>query len=96
MTTDDSSSQSYFMKVPLDKLVIGLGNGWTANPLGKFLFLSRDDIHSAYLELSRLNILPKGFMYWDIADEGMLVGDEPYYMSVILNEVMHTRPVPDL
>jgi chitinase len=94
--TDINASQSYFMKVPLDKLVIGLGNGWTANPLGKFLFLSRDDIHSAYMELSRLNILPKGFMYWDIADEGMLVGDEPYYMSVILNEVMHTRPVPDL
>lgn len=74
--------------IPPSQLVIGLGNGWTILSNDKFLYLPISEISDAYYFLQSLNIQIKGFMYWDIADDGMSIEGQPLYMSKALNSFM--------
>ena len=78
------------IKIPEEKLVIGLANAW-AN--GKFLFVNEIDISKGYKSLIKRNKDIKGFMYWDIGDEGKIPSSQessdksPFYMAKVLNSI---------
>ena len=79
------------IKVPEDKIVIGLVNGW-AN--GKFLFVDEKNIIEGYNYLKKQKKDVRGFMFWDIADEGKIPQSNstevksPFYMAKILNKIL--------
>jgi len=54
--------------VPAEKVVIGLGNGWTetTSPWYKFPFFEPSAASEAWCELANRT---RGFVYWDIADD---------------------------
>ena len=60
------------VSLPLEKLVFGLGNGWTSIDSGdeKALYISPEDLETAWIRLSRQRSLPRGFMFWTIDEEG--------------------------
>ena len=60
--------------VPKAKLMIGLANGW-ANPMPehKFLMIWPGALRQYYENLLVMNSQPRGFMFWNIADEGKTV-----------------------
>ena len=92
--TITDSEGAYHMDLPLSRLVLGLGNGWAYNS-GKFLFLESETIQSIYKGLSDAGLSPRGWMFWDILDEGMPAGVEgkPFYMTKTLNQVMNIRQI---
>jgi hypothetical protein len=67
---------SHRVRMDLDKLVIGLANGWAVDsPDNRTLFVSAEDCRSAYLRLrnsgeGRGDITPRGFMFWTIDERG--------------------------
>jgi len=84
------------VRVPANKLLIGLANGWTgqggcvAEPC-KALYLEKDALTAAW---SQLAMPARGISFWDIADEGASTGvdDKPLYLAEVLNTILHTRP----
>ena len=58
------------VSIPLDKLVIGLANGWATKTNGKMLCIFEKEIKTTIEKLSENNLLPRGFMYWTILNEG--------------------------
>jgi len=78
-------------KVPPTQLVIGLANGWVGPRPAKCLLVYPDEAGIAYITLKNLGIAPRGFMYWDIEDEGELVNGTPFYLALGLNSYLHTR-----
>lgn len=60
--------------LPLSKLVIGLANGWAADPDNKkHFFISPEECHKAYQRLQSSqhgDLSPRGFMFWTIEEEG--------------------------
>lgn len=88
---DDSSLSDSQVAVPTTQLVIGLANAWAATSDGKFLYVTTSEIRRAYEALELKGIAPKGFMYWDIADDGIEVDGLPVYMSKELNSIMKIR-----
>jgi hypothetical protein len=83
---------SQIVKVHPTRLLIGLANGWThdAPPIDKFLLLWPSQIEEAYLALPEEK-RPRGFMFWDIADEGNEIEGKTLYMAEGLNNFLHTR-----
>ena len=68
----DVDLTNQFIDIPMDKLVIGLANGWAVGS-DKFIFIDTKDVHDAYNSLVEEggNICPfRGFMYWVIDEEG--------------------------
>eukprot|EP00040_Diaphanoeca_grandis_P022546 m.121464 g.121464 ORF g.121464 m.121464 type:complete len:400 (+) comp28858_c0_seq2:46-1245(+) len=63
----------YLIKFDRSKLVIGLANGWTSPPPDKFLLIWPEDCGRAYVEMKRKSLEPRGFMFWNVADEGNIV-----------------------
>lgn len=56
------------------QLVIGLANGWAAPPPeSKFLLMWPEDCGAAYAALREKGTEPRGFMFWNIMDEGAVV-----------------------
>jgi len=78
-------------KVPPTQLVIGLANGWVGPRPAKCLLIYPDEAGMAYNILKASGLAPKGFMYWDISDEGDLVNGTPFYLARGLNTYLHTR-----
>lgn len=81
--------------IPTTQLVIGLANGW-ASSNSKALFVPTSEVRLGYDALDAIGLSPKGFVYWDIADDGMVidVGDGvkvEFYMSKELNSILHIR-----
>ena len=75
------------VRVPADKLVLGIANGWTrAGAASKALFLPPAELAAAW---ARLAPKPRGVMFWDIGDEGE--GKPPLFMARALNSFLHTR-----
>ena len=78
------------IKIPEDKIVIGLANGWAG---GKFLFVDEKNLIEGYNYLLRQNKDIRGFMFWDIADEGKIpqnnntCENRPFYMAKIFNSI---------
>jgi hypothetical protein len=79
------------ISVPPTQLVIGLANGWAASSDGKFLYVTTNELREAYHRMTVLGIAPKGFMYWDIADDGIEVNGTAVFMSRELNSFMNIR-----
>ena len=61
------------VNVTREQLVVGLANGWAAPPPFKFLLLWPEDVGTAYRALREQGDEPRGFMFWNIADEGEVV-----------------------
>lgn len=73
--------------VPRSRLVIGLANGWTAT--GRMaLFIDPSALGAAW-RATQPSLRPRGFMFWDIGDEGR--GDPPLRLARGLNAFLHTR-----
>ena len=69
----DSSVEIRSRNVPLprEKLVFGLANGWAAaTEQDKTLYIAPEELEFAWTHLSRQNLLPRGFMFWTIDEEG--------------------------
>ena len=70
----DLNTPSQFVELPLSKLVIGLANGWAADPNNqKHFFCSPEQCHQAYQRLQASkhgDLTPRGFMFWTIEEEG--------------------------
>jgi chitinase len=66
--------QGQYVHLPLSKLVIGLANGWAADPENrKHVFIPPDRIEKAYRALKQSaygDFSPRGFMFWTIEEEG--------------------------
>ena len=79
------------IKIPRDKIVIGLANGWAGD---RFLFVDEKNIVKGRNYIREKNKDVRGIMFWDIADEGIIPKDEnscdnkPFYMAKILNSLL--------
>ena len=80
------------VRMDLDKLVIGLANGWAVDsPDNKTLFVSAGDCRSAYMRLKypeddHGDITPRGFMFWTIDERGR----NGVYLARGIGEFLHT------
>jgi beta-glucosidase len=68
--------QGQFVPLPLDKLVIGLANGWALNKVNKekVLYISADQCKDAYdksQESPDGDLAPRGFMLWTMEERGV-------------------------
>ena len=87
----NSGLDNKIIKIPEDKIVIGLANGWA---VGKFLFVDEKNLVEGYNYLLKQNKDVRGFMFWDIADEGKIpqsnntCENKPFYMAKILNSMI--------
>lgn len=89
------------VKVPREKLVIGLANGWAGD--GKFLLIPPDDVGRAFeiLEKDGCSVdhhdtcwSPRGAAFWCIQEEGKIssqIPDTPIWMAAGLNSFLQTR-----
>ena len=88
---ENSGLEKKLIKIPEEKITIGLANGWAS---GKFLFVNEKDIVEGYKYLKEHNRDVRGFFFWDIQDEGNIplsanaVEKSPFYLAKILNSIM--------
>lgn len=86
----DISWNATFLKVPSDKLVIGLANGWADNT--KFLLLNSTEVGIGYKYLSDMGQAPKGFGFWNIFDEGRTTHEgNVLFLAKDLNYILNIR-----
>ena len=80
------------VRVPLQKLVLGLANGWAelAPPARKALLLMPAAVSKAYAAMGKSSV--RGFMFWDIMDEGKDVDGVPLNLAEGLNGFLKVRP----
>lgn len=80
------------------QLVIGLANGWAGGPAGgpapKSILIMPEDAGTAYAALEAVGMAPRGFVFWDITDEGDVPPgqSQPLYLSAGINAFLKTRP----
>jgi hypothetical protein len=86
-----NSSVTTHLSIPPTQLVIGLANGWADGT--KSLLVWPEEAGVAYEHLKQFNLQPRGFMFWDIADEGRVVSGttRELWMASGLNEFLHVR-----
>ena len=90
----NSGLNKEFIKIPEDKIVIGLANAWAGGD--KFLFVDENNIIHGYKYLKEHKKDVRGFMFWDIADEGKTTqitcndtdNKSPFYMAKVLNSFL--------
>jgi hypothetical protein len=58
------------VSVPASQVVLGLANGWAGAADGKFLLLLPSEVREAHCALSERGMQPRGYAFWNIADEG--------------------------
>jgi hypothetical protein len=77
-----------FVSVPLSKLVWGLCNAWcrTENQ-GRHYYFPSVVLNAAYQNLWDWMLEPRGFMFWEIRNEGM----DGIYYARDLNSILHIR-----
>lgn len=83
---------SQIVKVELNKLVIGVANGWAAGL--KVILIYPDVLGVADSWLSGKGLQPRGYAYWNIQSEGETSTDnpnQPVWMAQGLNQFMHIR-----
>jgi hypothetical protein len=89
------------VRVPPERLALGLANGWAGTRAagGKSLLVWPDECEAAWETMGPAR-RPRGFMFWDIADEGGTphgatgTRDKPLFMARELGAFMHTRGPP--
>lgn len=74
--------------VPLSKLVFGLANGWADTKDEKTVYISPQQVQMAWTVLHEKDLLPRGFMFWTIDEEGT----NGVNLARGLNSVLHIRP----
>jgi len=79
------------VSVSSDQLVIGLANGWVGPRPSKSLLVYPQEAQTAYEALSPQGKAPRGFMFWDIQDEGRSVNGVPLYLAKGLNSFLKIR-----
>jgi chitinase len=79
------------VSVSLDQLVIGLANAWAGPRPAKCLLVYPAEAQTAWEALKSQGKTPRGFMFWDIQDEGKLVNGTPFYLAKGLNSFMKIR-----
>jgi hypothetical protein len=74
--------------IPLQKLVLGLGNGWVGRN-DKTVYISPDQVNSTWHHLiaKAYRTLPRGFMFWTIDEEG----ENGIYLAKDLSSILRTR-----
>jgi len=77
-----------FVHVPLNKLVIGLANGWALNS-NKHYFFNPQHVGEAYKWLRQNKLVIRGFMFWCVE----LEGENSVYLTPGLNQFMKIRQV---
>jgi hypothetical protein len=70
------------VRVHPSQLVIGLANGWANNE--KFLFLNEVELAEIAETLRKRKLEPRGYGFWNLADEGNVVEGTPFWLSKIL------------
>lgn len=83
---------SSVVSVAPDRLVIGLANGWAGD--GKFLLIYPADVSKAYFHMLEKGIVPRGFAFWNILDEGRESAKRnghPVWMAKGLNDFLKIR-----
>jgi len=87
----DSGLKNQIIKIPKENLVIGLANGWAGD--GKFILIDIDELEEAYSKLKCMDMDIRGFMFWNIVDEGKvpLNNDKEYWLASGLNSFLCTR-----
>lgn len=84
------ASSSVHVPMELNKLVIGLANGWSLNNNNKTVYISPMDCQRAYNRLVNSvhgNLSPRGFMFWTIDSEG----SNGVYMARGISDFLNTR-----
>jgi hypothetical protein len=78
------------ISIPLKKLVLGFGNGWTGHN-DKTVYISSDQLNSTWRQLiaKPQSHLPRGFMFWTINSEG----ENGIYMAKDLHNILQTSVV---
>ena len=88
---DKEKDDKAVIRIPEDKIVIGLANGWASD---KFVFFDEKNIVEGYEYLKKQDKDVRGFMFWDIADEGKIPAStltddkNPFYMAKVLNNML--------
>mmetsp|Transcript_12864 Transcript_12864/g.19535 ORF Transcript_12864/g.19535 Transcript_12864/m.19535 type:complete len:422 (+) Transcript_12864:18-1283(+) len=84
-----SNTTNQFVNVPMDKLVIGLANGWAVGS-DKFLYMDPRDVGVAYARLLEDDLDAsssppfRGFMFWVIEEEGT----NDVHLASALNDIL--------
>ena len=79
-----------YVSLPLNKLVIGLANGWALNDRDneKTLYISAEQVRDAYGRMEKVaagDLTPKGFMFWTIDERGT----NSVYLAKGLGRLLH-------
>lgn len=85
---DFGKNGTRMIKVPRERLVMGLANGWAkpAPPMRKFYSIRSRDIAEAWRQLGRYR--PRGFVYWSAGDEGTEVDGKPLFLAKDLYKIL--------
>jgi chitinase len=81
-----------FVSLPLNKLVIGLANGWALDNgnTEKVLYISPEQVQNAFVRLQESNsgdLSPRGFMFWTIEERGT----NGVYLAKGLGQFLHDK-----
>jgi len=89
----DVNLKNQIIKIPKENLIIGLANGWAGD--GKFILIEPEELNRTYQELIKRDMKIRGFMFWDIADEGKVPidSDKKLWLATELNKFMKTRKI---
>ena len=93
----DLDMKGQYVLLPLSKLVIGLSNGWAADPNNeKHIYISPQQVEAAYKRLkeqssSEGDLTPRGFMFWTIEEEGT----NGIYLARGLRHVLDSEKLPE-
>lgn len=79
--------KNQYVKLPLNKLVLGFANGWADGE--KAIFVCPNEMEVAYEELSKAHHTPRGMGYWVIEEEGK----NNIFLTKGLNKILKTRPM---
>lgn len=90
---------SQYVKVPPQKLVLGLANGWTGSTTNsskvKALYIPSAEVADAIVGLNSSNasLALRGVMFWSIKYEGMPISGSttPVWLAKEMNDVLHVR-----
>ena len=89
----DVKLKNQIIRIPKENFIVGLANGWAGD--GKFLLIEPEEIEIAYNKLKAKGMEVRGFMFWDIADEGKVPvnKEEEFWLAAGLNKFMKTRKI---
>ena len=73
------------VSLPLSKLVLGFANGWAKDNNDKVVYIPPSEVNAAWHFLKENQLLPRGFMFWTIDEEGSNEVNLARDLGMILN-----------